>query len=35
VKEWDCPNNPDYLKKTTKWGCLFFKFSCFKNTKLI
>lgn len=23
VKEWACPNNPDYLKKTTKWCCLF------------
>ena len=22
VKEWTCPNNPDYLKKATKWGCL-------------
>ena len=24
IKEWECPNNPDYLKKVTKWSYLFF-----------
>ena len=36
VKEWTCPNNPDYLKKATKWGCLLFViFNWYRKPKLI